>query len=146
VPSLSLSLSLSLSRNSVTNPQALSAACIVWRKKRRLRNSRCPDAVVVVVVRCQQCGSPVAAPRRSKSKEIFPPVLSCTLCTRARVRAVSASIRAYISARRTRRATGVVAGFRQSNDNDRNMDGNRLHAVKSATKGTRNTEEEFSLV
>lgn len=38
---------------------------------------------------------------------------------------------------RTRRRTTGVAGFRQSNDNDRNVEGNRLHAVKMR-RATRN--------
>jgi len=66
-------------------------------------------------------------------------VASYLIYTRVHVHTRGASIRECTSARTRRRTTGV-AGFRQSNDNDRNVEGNRLHTVKMR-RATRNIDE-----
>lgn len=86
--------------------------------------------------------SGVTALRRSKSKEISAGHRSLrTLYTRActYIHARPRCVYPRTSARTRRRTTGV-ARFRQSNDNDRNVEGNRLHAVKMR-RAARNIEE-----
>lgn len=90
----------------------------------------------------QQCGSPAL---RTPAIEIERNLLSGY--GRAHftyIRVASSIPRVYIGLRGDEDAArrGSRAGLSQSNDNDRNVEGNRLHAVK--IRGTtRNTEEEL---
>jgi hypothetical protein len=120
------------------------------------RGSIALDAVVIVVViavvvagadseTSNAVFSGDAAPRRSKSKEISSPLLSelgseYLMYTRVR------TVRLFAcTSTRMRRATGV-AGFRQSDDNDRNVARRQPVARRKNTKSDAEHREGVSLM
>lgn len=105
------------------------------------------DAAVVVVVIVADSEASNAVLRRycTPAIEIERNILTAVRTVAsylmyAHTRAAAVRLSARTSARTRRRAPRESPGFRQSNDNDRYVEGNRLHAVKMRRE-TRNAEE-----